>query len=52
MTREELNALPCVAPDLPDDEHRMECAYCGATYDARLLGDVMHHLEPDHGVND
>ena len=49
LSREELNALPCTAPDLEDErEHFMICPECGQAFDCRKLGDVLHHDEPGH----
>ena len=49
MSREELNAIPCTAPDLDDEtEHFMLCPECGQAVDMRRLGDVLHHDKPGH----
>ena len=49
MTREELNALRCTAPDFEDEvQHFMLCPECGQAVDCRKLGDVLHHDEPGH----
>lgn len=49
LSREELNALLCIAPDLEDEaEHFMICPECGQAFDCRKLGDVLHHDEPGH----
>lgn len=47
-SREELNALPVVAPDLPEAMHFMDCPACGQALDCRKLGDVLHHDQPGH----
>lgn len=47
-TRDELNALPVVAPDLPEAMHFVQCEECGQLVDCRQLGDVLHHDEPGH----
>lgn len=49
LTREELNALRCKAPDLEDEsQHFYVCADCGQAVDKRQLGDVFHHMDPGH----
>jgi bifunctional non-homologous end joining protein LigD len=48
LSREELNALPVVAPDLPEAMHFMDCPTCGQAIDCRNLGDVLHHNQPGH----
>jgi len=48
-TREELNDLPCMAPDLEDEsQHFYVCQECRQAVDMRKLGDVFHHEEPGH----
>jgi bifunctional non-homologous end joining protein LigD len=51
-TREQLNALPVAAPDLPAEHHHLyRCPQCGDVVDRRQLGDVLLHEEPhDHSL--
>jgi hypothetical protein len=49
LDRESLNALPCLAPDEPDEaKHFYRCSGCRQAVDKRKLGDVLHHSTPGH----
>jgi hypothetical protein len=45
---EKLNA-EAVAVDVEAQDPAMEvCLRCGQTFDSRILGEVHHHLQPQH----
>lgn len=49
MDREALNALPCLAPEEPDEaRHFYRCSGCRQAVDKRRLGDVLHHSQVGH----
>jgi hypothetical protein len=50
MDRPALNRLPATAHNIAieEREHFEECPVCHQWFDCWLLGDVLHHDQPDH----
>ena len=45
---EELNQAAGPGEVDPNEPPLQVCGHCGQTFDARLLGEVHHHLQPQH----